>query len=170
MRLPGMGSTGPVRSSRYQALKQMLVTLTRLDKLAAACHGFKVRGMTTRTTSSYPARVAAGFQPQVTTATTAAAVEAEADDDGVVHGARSLSDVEVAVTPQRGYPRFLLALASHIKQPSLPLLLGRFLHAEVHGPLPEDASLPSLDDCPAFEGRINRFYQGVVTGKCRDTG
>ncbi|KAJ6475498.1 hypothetical protein C8R45DRAFT_1159587 [Mycena sanguinolenta] len=73
MRLPGMGSTGPVRSSRYQALKQMLVTLTRLDKLAAACRVFTLRGMMTRTTSSYTARVAAGFQPQVTTATTAAA-------------------------------------------------------------------------------------------------
>ncbi|KAJ6490015.1 hypothetical protein C8R45DRAFT_1138948, partial [Mycena sanguinolenta] len=154
------------RSSRYQALKQMLVTLTRLDKLAAALRLFTLRGMMTGTTSSYTARVAAGFQPQVTAATTAAAVEAEADDDddddGVVHGPRSLSDVEVAATPQRGYPRFLLALAAHIKQPLLPLLLGRFLHAEVHGPLPDGAPLPSLDHCPTFDGRINVHHSAVA--------
>ncbi|KAJ7845710.1 hypothetical protein B0H14DRAFT_3682869, partial [Mycena olivaceomarginata] len=44
-------------SSRYKALAQMLVTITRLDKLAAAKREFTSRGMMMGTTSSYMAMV-----------------------------------------------------------------------------------------------------------------
>ncbi|KAF7334105.1 hypothetical protein MVEN_02316300 [Mycena venus] len=154
------------RSSRYNALAQMLVTITRLDKLAAARHEFRTHGMMTGTTSSYTGMVLAGHQPQVeavqAAAELAATKEDNDDDDGVVHGPRTLSDIELTPTLQRGYPRYLAALAAHVRQPSLPLLLRRFLHAEMHGPLPDDAPLPMLDECPTFEGPIAVHHSAIA--------
>jgi hypothetical protein len=87
------------RSSRYKALPQMLVTISHLEKIASARHEFAQRGMMTGTTSSYTAMVFAGYQPQVDAA--AAAADDYDDDDGVVHGPRSLSDIELAPTPRK---------------------------------------------------------------------
>ncbi|KAJ7195098.1 hypothetical protein GGX14DRAFT_377389 [Mycena pura] len=134
------------RSSRYNALSQMLVTLTRLDKLAAAKRKFAARGMMTGTTSSYTAMVLAGCQPQV-------AAEDEDEDDGVVHGPKSLSDIELAPTAP---------LAAHVHQPTLPLLLRRFLHAEVHGPPADGAIPPPLHACPTFEGSIAVHHSAIA--------
>jgi hypothetical protein len=93
------------RSSHFNALPQMLVTLSRLDKLAAAELEFRCRGMMTGTTSSYTAKVLAGYQPQVAAIDAAAAMAADKedddDDDGVVHGPRSLSDIELAPTARK---------------------------------------------------------------------
>lgn len=86
------------RSSRYKALAQMLVTLTRLDKLAALKCAFKLRGMMTGTTSSYTAEVLAGGQPQMTAAAAVNDEDDEEGDDGIVHGPKSLSDIELAPT------------------------------------------------------------------------
>ncbi|KAJ6609298.1 hypothetical protein B0H10DRAFT_2166369 [Mycena sp. CBHHK59/15] len=154
------------RSSQYNALAQMLVTLSRLDKLAVARHEFASRGMMTGTTSSYTAMVLAGDQPQVTAVQAAANVAADKedidDDDGVVHGPRSLLDIELAPTAQRGYPKYLEDLAAHIGQPRLPLLLRRFLHAEVHGPPAAGAAPPPLDTCPVFEDRITVHHSAIA--------
>jgi hypothetical protein len=80
----------------------MLVTISRLEKIAAARHEFAQRGMMTGTTSSYTAMVLAGYQPQVdAAAAAAAAADDDDDDDGVVHGPRSLSDIELAPTPRK---------------------------------------------------------------------
>ncbi|KAJ7483082.1 hypothetical protein B0H11DRAFT_1205027 [Mycena galericulata] len=150
------------RSSRYKALTQMLVTLTRLDKLAAAMRDFTGRGMMTGTSSSYTAAVLAGEQPQIAAVEAAAAIDDDDDDDGVVHGPKALSDIQLATTPQRGYPKYLQALADHIGQPSLPLLLRRFLHAEVHG-APADGAPPlPLHSCPTFEGRITVHHSAIA--------
>ncbi|KAJ6630400.1 hypothetical protein B0H10DRAFT_2160321 [Mycena sp. CBHHK59/15] len=164
------------RSSRYNALAQMLVTLSRLDKLAAARCEFASRGMMTGTTSSYTAMVLAGDQPQVTAMQAAANVAADKedidDDDRVVHGPRSLSDIELApmartssrlsIISERGYPKYLEDLAAHIGQPRLPLLLRRFLHAEVHGPPAAGAAPPPLDTCPVFEDRITVHHSVIA--------
>ncbi|KAJ7477823.1 hypothetical protein B0H11DRAFT_2234501 [Mycena galericulata] len=68
----------------------------------------------------------------------AAANDDDKDDNGVVHGPGSLSYIELAPTLQRG-------------QPVLPLLLRRFLHAEVHSPslyLPRFSRNPiTLEHC-----------------------
>ncbi|KAJ7205174.1 hypothetical protein GGX14DRAFT_644927 [Mycena pura] len=53
------------RSSRFNALSQMLRTLVRLDKLAALRVVLTLRGMMTGTTSSYTQQVLTGEQPQV---------------------------------------------------------------------------------------------------------
>ncbi|KAJ6455051.1 hypothetical protein C8R45DRAFT_1188795 [Mycena sanguinolenta] len=128
------------RSSRYKALGQMLVTLSRLDKLAALRCVLRARGMLTGTVSSYTATVLAGAQPQLE------AVVPEADDednyDGTVHGPKSLSDIELAPTAQRGYPHHLHQLAVYIHQPQFPTIFRRFLHEELHGP--PDPELPPI--------------------------
>ncbi|KAJ7884750.1 hypothetical protein B0H14DRAFT_3128302 [Mycena olivaceomarginata] len=88
------------RSSRFNALSQMLRTLVRLDKLAALKAVLTLRGMMTGTTSSYTRQILAGEQPQVIAAESTAPLDDEDNDDGVVHGPKSLSDIQLAPTPR----------------------------------------------------------------------
>ncbi|KAF7372792.1 hypothetical protein MSAN_00485000 [Mycena sanguinolenta] len=151
------------RSSRYKALSQMLLTLVRLDKLATLRAVLTLRGMLTGTTTSYTARVLAGEQPQMEAAAAAAALaDDEEDDDGIVHGPRSLSDIELAPTPQRGYPKTIEVLAAHIHQPRLPDLFRRFLYEELHGPPDDNAPAVPIDACPVFAGRITVHHSAVA--------
>ncbi|KAJ7772754.1 hypothetical protein B0H14DRAFT_3508908 [Mycena olivaceomarginata] len=164
------------RSSRFNALSQMLQTLVRLDKLAALKVVLTLRGMMTGTSSSYTRQVA-GEQPQVGAVEAAAALDEDEDDDGLVHGPKSLSDIQLAPTPQRGYPKTLQALAAHIQQPQLPALLRRFLQVELHG-TPDDNTPPTpIEACPVFAGRIivhhsavARFYAPSDLGVLVDAG
>ncbi|KAJ6506530.1 hypothetical protein C8R45DRAFT_508629 [Mycena sanguinolenta] len=148
------------RSSRHNALPQMLVTIQRLEKLAAIKRIFQARGMLTGTVSSYTAAVLAGAQPQVTAA--AAEQDNEEDDDGTVHGPKSLSDIELAPTLQRGYPRTLHSLATHIHHTQFPELLRRFLHEELHGPPDPDLPPIPISACPVFEGHIHVHHSAVA--------
>ncbi|KAJ7484587.1 hypothetical protein FB451DRAFT_1337996 [Mycena latifolia] len=131
------------RSSRFNALPQMLKTLDRLDKLAAIKTSFAVHGMMTGIVSSYTARILAGEQPHIVTAAAAAAKDAD-DDNGTVHGPKSLSDIELAPTLQRGYPKTLEALA------------------ERNGPPDVDVPPVPLDVCPLFSGRITVYHSAVA--------
>ncbi|KAJ7737601.1 hypothetical protein DFH07DRAFT_779284 [Mycena maculata] len=160
-------------SSRYKALPQMLVMLTCLDKLATACCDFTVRGMMTSTVLSYMAMVLVGLQPQVEAVdTTALAAEKDdkEDDDSVMHGPRSLSDIELAPTPhmshlllsKRGYPKYLVALAAHVGHLTLPLLLRQFLYAELHSPPAGDAALPLLHAFPIFDAPITAHHSVIA--------
>ncbi|KAJ7138132.1 hypothetical protein C8R44DRAFT_828463 [Mycena epipterygia] len=113
-------------SSHFNVLSQMLVSLARLDKIAALKAVLTVRSMLTGTMSSYTAQVLAGKQPQVDAAAALAAVaDDENNNNGTVHGPRSLSDIELAPTPQCGYPKSLEVLAAHIQQPQFTELFQR---------------------------------------------
>lgn len=88
------------RSSRYHALVQMLRTISRLDKLAAARSVFTKHGMMEGSTSSYTSMVLLGEQSQ--------ALEDPAEDDdqdnedhdlGPVSGPKVLSSIELAKIP-----------------------------------------------------------------------
>ncbi|KAJ7802886.1 hypothetical protein B0H14DRAFT_3884342 [Mycena olivaceomarginata] len=132
------------RSSRFNALSQMLVTLQRLDKMAAH-------------------NVLAGNQPQVAAAAAAAAaLDDDEDDNGMVHGPKSLSDIKLAPTSQQGYPKSLDALAVHINQPRLPELLRRFLYEVLNGPPADDALPVPLDACPVFAGRVAVHHSAIA--------
>ncbi|KAJ7238115.1 hypothetical protein B0H12DRAFT_1204309 [Mycena haematopus] len=146
------------RSNRFNALSQMLRTLVRLDKLAALKIIFTLRGMMTGTTASYTRQVLAGEHPQAVAAT----ADDEDTDDGVVHGPKSLSDIELAPTAARGYPRTIQALAAHIRQPQLPALLRRFLHDELHGAPDDNAPPTPLEACPVFAGRITVHHSAIA--------
>ena len=82
------------RSSRYKALKQMLVTYSRLDKLALAGRVFSQLGMMEGMALSYTAMILRGESPQPRT------MEDKDDDDdvGPVAGPKSLSSIELART------------------------------------------------------------------------
>ncbi|KAJ7602026.1 hypothetical protein B0H17DRAFT_1342371 [Mycena rosella] len=150
------------RSSRFNALSQMLGTLVRLDKLAALKCVLTERGMMTGTTSSYTAQVLAGEQPQVAAAAAAAALaDDEDDEDGTVHGPRSLSDIELAPTPP-WIPKTLEALSVHIQQPEFLYLLRRFLKEELDGPAADGAPPVPIADCPVFGGRIAVHHSAIA--------
>lgn len=86
------------RSSRFKALPQMLKTISRLEKLAAAFGAFSKLGMMVGTTASYTAMIQAGGKPQPMPASPAPQAGAmdEANDNGPTGGPKALSSVELA--------------------------------------------------------------------------
>ena len=86
------------RSGRFKALRQMLLTVSRLDKLSAASQARAELGLMDGTTASYTAMILRGGQPQPRTVV---ANNGGDDDDngGPMPGPRSLSSVELADTP-----------------------------------------------------------------------
>ncbi|KAJ7744450.1 hypothetical protein DFH07DRAFT_869769 [Mycena maculata] len=147
------------QSSRYHALIQMLRVLTRLDRLAALRSIFTSQGMMEGTTSSYAAQTLRGepLQPPQRG-------EDEDDDDDVGDGPgpKSLSSIELACTPQHGFPRNVTDLATHINQPQLPELLRRFLYDQLNPNAAVPATQIPLDSCPTFAGRISVFISAVA--------
>ncbi|KAJ7687361.1 hypothetical protein B0H17DRAFT_1069971 [Mycena rosella] len=147
------------RSSRYNALIQMLRTICRLDRLAAARIVFCRQGMMAGTSLSYAAMTMRGEEPQPPLDTED---EDEDDDGGDLPRPRSLSSIELAATHARGYPCRLEALATYIHQPNLPDLLRRFLYDQLH----PDSDTPSanipIDHCPNFLGRIYVHHSAVA--------
>jgi hypothetical protein len=101
------------RSSHYKALKQMLVTVSRLDKLASASQVFSRLGMMEGTTTSYTAMILQGELPQPK-----GSKDGDEDDDiGPAHGPKSLSSIKLARTPGLSF-RLSLQQYLHIQYPS----------------------------------------------------
>ncbi|KAJ6472268.1 hypothetical protein DFH09DRAFT_1475959 [Mycena vulgaris] len=148
------------RSSRYKALMQMLSTICRLERLAAARILFQSQGMMEGTALSYAAMTMMGEEPQPPSVD--GEEEDEDDDGGDAPGPKALSSIELAATPQRNYPRRLAALATHIDQPQFPDLFRRFLYDQLH----PDSDTPSADipihHYPNFLGRIYVYHSAVA--------
>jgi hypothetical protein len=87
------------RSSRYKALFQMLQTISRMEKLAAAQGLFTRLGMMDGTTAEYTAMILSGGQPQPRALPPAEADDGEDEDNGPAPGPKSLSSIELARTP-----------------------------------------------------------------------
>ncbi|KAJ3576428.1 hypothetical protein NP233_g443 [Leucocoprinus birnbaumii] len=80
-----------------------------------------------------------------------------------VNGVRDVdNDVFLALTKAHGYPKRVEKLAVHINIPSLPLLVGRFLHAQLH-PNSEQpwTSLP-LHALPSADPRSFKVFHSAV--------
>jgi hypothetical protein len=84
------------RSNRYDAVKQMLLTNSRIDKLSAAFQTYAELGMMDGTTSSFTAAIQRGEKPRPRTATEASE---EDDDNGPSPGPKCLSSIELARVP-----------------------------------------------------------------------
>jgi hypothetical protein len=86
------------RSNRHNPLKQILVTNSRLEKIASATREFVKRRMLEGTTSSYTAMILRGELPQARELGGGGGTHDDDDDIGPVHGPKSLSSIELART------------------------------------------------------------------------
>lgn len=89
------------RSNRYNAIIQMLRTLCRLDKLAAAHGAFTQLGMMDGTTASYTAMILAGGKPQPRAIIPETDTDDEpgVDDNGPAAGPKVISSVKLGQRP-----------------------------------------------------------------------
>ncbi|KAJ6632009.1 hypothetical protein B0H10DRAFT_2159558 [Mycena sp. CBHHK59/15] len=127
------------RSSRYEALIQMLTINDRLDKLAAARVDFVDRGMM------------AG----------ASAHQDDDDNGGAIDDRDILGEVTLAKTPVRGYPRDPITLAQCLNLPQLVPLVRQFLFAQDNPDHDPDIYIP-LDNYPDAPRSIKVFPSAVA--------
>ncbi|TRM57965.1 hypothetical protein BD626DRAFT_411139 [Schizophyllum amplum] len=146
------------RSSRHQALAQMLVINKRLDKLAACREDFKARGML-----SAPLL---GWCDASDPGSRRLRVERmeEEEDQGGDDRRDVMGEVILAATRIQGLgPRDVQSLAYHFNIPTLPDLIRRFLYEQDH----PKSSIPLLDiplnDCPPFTGRLHVVGSAITT-------
>ncbi|KAF5379427.1 hypothetical protein D9615_006625 [Tricholomella constricta] len=149
------------RSNRYNALVQMLRTISRLEKLTAARREFTKWGMMVGSTSSYTMMVLEGGAPEPLEESDEE-VDNEDEELGPVSGPKVLSSVKLARRAESGYPRYLQPLARHIDQPHFPEALRRFLWAQLHPDTNISADLVPLNECPPFHGRISVYHSAVA--------
>ncbi|KAJ7648793.1 hypothetical protein DFH06DRAFT_1423544, partial [Mycena polygramma] len=133
------------RSSRYEALSQMLLTNQRLDKLAASRADFVERGM---------------LPPNFVPVPDKAIDDEEAEE---IDSPRVDGNVVLARRRERSYPRFAPDLATHIKVPNFTELLANFLHDQISSEkYDDDTSEDGIDvkDYPlsVYHSAIATFY------------
>ncbi|KAJ7756688.1 hypothetical protein B0H16DRAFT_1662563 [Mycena metata] len=150
---PG-GLCSSITESRH--ITAMLVTIQRLDKLAAARANFVDRGMVA------PDRMPAP--------SAAKASDADDDDGGEVDDERVEGNVILARRRERGYPSSPTGLANHIKVPAFPRLLRAFLHNQLHPDSSSEASTSDADlesdlDDPTLviDSPLSVFHSAVAT-------
>ncbi|PSR75831.1 hypothetical protein PHLCEN_2v8863 [Hermanssonia centrifuga] len=179
------------RSSRFEALGQMLKTNSRLSKLTAARAYFKKRGMLHGTALSdtlhqmLPSELQEEMlrqEREVRNNSDDDEVAREDDEGGPVDIMKAATTVDMAKRAREwihavsrciyssphaesGYPRTLDGLADHIMQPELKSLIRRFLFDQCN----TDSTLTSddvpLERCPKIHGshRVLVFHSAVST-------
>ncbi|KAJ7469493.1 hypothetical protein FB451DRAFT_1368533 [Mycena latifolia] len=134
------------RSSRYEALTQMLTINDRLDKLAA---------VRSRLCGSGDDGWAIGTPSD----------ENDDDDGGATDERKILGEVLLAARPVRGYPKDPFALAQYLNLPQLPTLIRRFLYLQTN-PEHDIDNIPLsdvlLDDCPDAPRRVRVFPSAIA--------
>ncbi|KAN0128104.1 hypothetical protein V8E53_014085 [Lactarius tabidus] len=135
------------RSSRYQALTQMLRTLQRMDKMSALHQRFEGSGMLHGFC----------FDDSVS-------VELEDEDESAISGKPpdvSEFDVQLAAKSQPNYPSQLHTLAAYINQPKFPLAFTQFLFKYCHST--EQIVPLTIEECPVFDGVIKVHHSALAT-------
>lgn len=171
------------RSSKHNALGQMLMTNQRLDKLAAIRIAFESLKMLDGPLSGLLARLQAfHIHERSDSGNTTEDLEEDEDfDEEAVEGEQIEAEVVLAKTPGahtampnictltaliflvRGLPRDLATMAEALGHPELPELIRRFLYDQFHpfGELNGDTVDLSL--CPPAPERIKVFPSAVAT-------
>ncbi|KAG2135326.1 hypothetical protein DEU56DRAFT_738053 [Suillus clintonianus] len=149
------------RSSRFNALGQMLRTNQRLDKLAALRADFTKRNMLDGTCLS---AIVAALRTDSQAADGAlpangSNIDEEGDDNGEVDDGPTVlqAHVELARTPQRKRAKTVAALAAELNIAHLPHLLRQFLFEQIHQDDPQDLSEVPEFHFPGYDGRISVF-------------
>ncbi|KAM6496272.1 hypothetical protein JOM56_008978 [Amanita muscaria] len=143
------------RTNHYQPLGQMLIINQRLDKLAALRASLESKGLLNKVPEGVEVRQRKAGEGQ-------GEEEAEADCEAVDGPRRVDNDVFLASTRARGYPSRLENLAAHINVPTLPQLVGRFLHLQL---FPNSARSPNtlpLHELPSPDPRSIKVFHSAI--------
>ncbi|PPQ73084.1 hypothetical protein CVT24_009448 [Panaeolus cyanescens] len=156
------------RSSRFEAMSQMLLTNQRLDKLAAARVDFAARGMLDGDMLGYSLNSeSVELQPPSEPALLASNAENvvildddvdEEDVDGDV-----MSETILAQRPIRKIPRDVIALGHFLGIPKLHEYLSRFLYSQTNPDDRRPVDEVPLDDCPTVRGKVYVYSSAVST-------
>ncbi|KAG6811290.1 hypothetical protein H0H92_008157 [Tricholoma furcatifolium] len=138
------------RSSRYQALGQMLLINQRNDKLAASRVDFTSRGMLKNSL------FVSNLSPL-----TAIPDDREDGDGGAIEDREIWGEVILAKKPITSIPLDIQGLAHHFSLPSLPELVSRFLYEQAHPGLEIPLVDVPIDECPLPDGRV-RVYPSAI--------
>ncbi|KAM6489655.1 hypothetical protein JOM56_014891 [Amanita muscaria] len=143
------------RTNHYQPLGQMLIINQCLDKLAALRASLESKGLLNKVPEGVEVRKRKAGEGQ--------GEEEEEEDCEAVDGPRRVdNDVFLASTRARRYPSRLENLAAHINVPTLPQLVGRFLH---HQLFPNSARSPNtlpLHELPSPDPRSIKVFHSAI--------
>ncbi|RXW16236.1 hypothetical protein EST38_g9616 [Candolleomyces aberdarensis] len=149
------------RSSRFNALSQMLTIIVRLDKISSLQQLLFNRGMLQGSTSAYMALTASnGWQPLEESSIERENTESWDEDStdggrpndvGPAHGPRAATSVILASTHQRNYPRGLEALAQTV---GLPQFTEAFLDYLFRCRFPTQQLPENLAETIFYTGRV----------------
>ncbi|KAE9399341.1 hypothetical protein BT96DRAFT_965641 [Gymnopus androsaceus JB14] len=126
------------RSSKHNALGQMLITNQHLDKLATYRIDLESQGML-KLAPTVAKRLEANLPPPP---------EDQDDEEGPTDEPYSQGDVKLS--KRAGVPRSLATLAEYVEQPTLPILIRQFLFNQNNPDAPvgmRGCDVP-LDSCP----------------------
>ncbi|KAK0454507.1 hypothetical protein EV421DRAFT_1887139 [Armillaria borealis] len=144
------------RSSRFNALSQMLTINQRLDKLAAIRVHFQAHSMLGDSLFTHPDD---GTAPTMT----ADVPDDNNDDDQIIEGWKILGEVKLAWKYLKKCPHDIIQLSRYLKLPQLHSLVRQFLYEQEH----EDLDIPlddvPLDNCPEFEGWVYVYPSAMAT-------
>ncbi|EGO23499.1 hypothetical protein SERLADRAFT_449880 [Serpula lacrymans var. lacrymans S7.9] len=156
------------RSSRFEALGQMLLINQRLDKLAVSRVDFTARGMLSGSILDY----VKNYHNDAMEATRALDTRAEHHntednnngDSGPVPGPLTPGYVKPSVRRLRQYSTNCHKLSVQLNQPRLVELLRRFLYSQAHmnnHDAPSAFNIP-LHQCPMFNSRVVATHSAVA--------
>ncbi|KAF8872810.1 hypothetical protein BD779DRAFT_1613747 [Infundibulicybe gibba] len=167
------------RSSRFEALGQMLIINQRLDKLAAMRVNFQARGMLNGPLFDPISLPEDGGSPVDTTDIDGGAnnkpsdsnidgaddesdSDADDNDGGGLDSQNIIGEVKLARVPFAKIPRNVPDLAHHLGIPQLRELIRLFLFQQYH---PNRADLDELppNDFPYHDGHILAFPSAIAT-------
>ncbi|KAF8800429.1 hypothetical protein BYT27DRAFT_7262837 [Phlegmacium glaucopus] len=135
------------RSSRNNAIGQMLLTNQRVDKLAAAHVDFEERGMLTGVQATVPTQA-----------------EVDENEDRDMEEEMSEGSVRLPKRPARGYPKTLAVLSDFLAMPQLNEYIRRFLYDQQN----PDSEIFGMDvglhNCPEISPtlHINIFHLALA--------
>ncbi|KAG2102871.1 uncharacterized protein F5147DRAFT_746797 [Suillus discolor] len=169
------------RSSKYNALSQMLLANQCLDKITAARVDFTMCGMLKGScTFSYynsffenPSYIGNDDgdpevqQSRARAANNPFATESDdfddVEDQGIMDDMDVIADVQLAWTCQQKHARTIADLAGELGIPSFPTLICLFLYDQIHADDHHSSADIPLCNCPSYMGPIKIFHSATAT-------
>ncbi|RXW16095.1 hypothetical protein EST38_g9754 [Candolleomyces aberdarensis] len=145
-----------------KALMKMLVTITRLDKIAAMRQMLNERGLLQGTTAMAMALL---YQEATTSELVAdlssppTDADGYSDDVGPVPGPRLASSIVLCTTAERQYPKRLHDLATHLREPQFTHVFLKYLFAARN---PTVLVPPDIANHLRFFGKIHVHHSAVA--------